>query len=355
LWPALVAASAAELNSAIAAELAHLAAGPAATPKPGIPQWATPNEVVLELPSMRLRQFGRGTGSWAALVCAPFALHHSNVADFANGHSLVAALQAAGCSRVFVTDWRTASAEMRFFSIDNYFADINVAIDELGSPVDLIGLCQGGWMALVYAARFPGKVRKVVLVGAPVDIAAGNSALTGLASSVPLSVYRNLVGFGDGRMPGQRLLELWGPWRPDADGIRHALQLSADAAPDRVCSLTARFRDWYETTVDLPGTYYLQVVEWVFKQNRIADGQFDALGRRIDLSTVRIPMFLLAARDDELVPPTQVFAVERHVGTSARYVEKTLAPGGHLGLFMGARTLAHVWPKVVQWLGADRP
>ena len=30
---------------------------------------------------------------------------------------------------------------------------------EIGPPVDLVGLCQGGWMALVYAARFPGKVR----------------------------------------------------------------------------------------------------------------------------------------------------------------------------------------------------
>jgi pimeloyl-ACP methyl ester carboxylesterase len=33
-----------------------------------------------------------------------------------------------------------------------------VLIDELGGKVDLIGLCQGGWMALIYAARFPEKV-----------------------------------------------------------------------------------------------------------------------------------------------------------------------------------------------------
>jgi len=32
-------------------------------------------------------------------------------------------------------------------------------------------------MALVYAARFPAKVRKLVLAGASIDIAAASSAL----------------------------------------------------------------------------------------------------------------------------------------------------------------------------------
>jgi pimeloyl-ACP methyl ester carboxylesterase len=44
---------------------------------------------------------------------------------------------------------------MRYLSIDNYLADLDVAVDELGGKVDLVGLCQGGWMALLFAARFP--------------------------------------------------------------------------------------------------------------------------------------------------------------------------------------------------------
>jgi pimeloyl-ACP methyl ester carboxylesterase len=54
---------------------------------------------------------------------------------------------------------------MRYLGIDDYLAHLNIMVDEIGIPVDLIGLCQGGWMVLVYAARFPGKVRKLVLAG----------------------------------------------------------------------------------------------------------------------------------------------------------------------------------------------
>jgi hypothetical protein len=57
----------------------------------------------------------------------------------------------------------------------------------------------------------------------------------------------------------------------------------------RACE--ARFRAWYATTVDLPGTYYLQAVEWLFKEHRLAAGRLVALGQRIDLAAVRQPVF----------------------------------------------------------------
>ena len=64
---------------------------------------------------------------------------------------------------VCATDWHSATADMRFLGIDDYLSALNVAVDQIGGKVDLVGLCQGGWMSLVYAARFPAKVRKLVL------------------------------------------------------------------------------------------------------------------------------------------------------------------------------------------------
>jgi poly(3-hydroxyalkanoate) synthetase len=120
-----------------------------------------------------------------------------------------------------------------------------------------------------------------------------------------------------------------------------------------VNDLLRHFASWYDATVDLPGTYYLQIVSWLFKENRLAEGRFVALGRRIDLSAICHPLFMLAARDDELVNADQLFATARHVGTPQRQIETAMAPCGHLALFLGAETLAHSWARIARWLGED--
>src|SRR5262249_5251257 len=271
-------------------------------------------------------------------------------------HRLAEALQGAGISRLFVTDWRSASPDMRFLSIDNYLADLNVVVDALGGKVQLIGLCQGGWMALMYAACFPAKVRKLVLAGAPIDIAAGSSGLSRLARDTPMAIFRELVELGGGRLLGQHALKFWSPHVPDRETMHALLQSPAALNSARFQRLEARFRDWYAWTLDLPGTYYLQAVEQLFKDNRLATGRFVALGRRIDLSNLHCPLFLLAARDDDVVAPEQVFATERLVDAKRCAVRKSVAPCDHLGLFMGTEILAGTWLQVAGWLDArDEP
>jgi poly(3-hydroxybutyrate) depolymerase len=354
LWPALLAASVSDAASAMAGEFAHLAATAEEAEPPVVPpRWASANEIALELPTMRLRDFSAGTTGAPTLVCAPFALHGASVADFAPGHSLVATLRASGRGRLFVTDWRSASPEARFYSIDTYLADLNVAVDAVGEKVDLIGLCQGGWMALAFAARFPNKVRRLVLAGAPVDIAAGPSLLSRLTDSLPMATFREMVQAGEGRVLGRRVLGLWGPVRLGADVIAEILQVPPERLAARAQRLQARFEEWHAFTVDLPGTYYLQVVEWLYKQNRLATGRFVALGRRLDLAALRAPIYLIAARDDELVAPEQVFATARRVGTPPALVRTATVPCRHLGLFMGAAALRTVWPEIVAWMDQD--
>src|SRR6202521_2213201 len=116
LWPALAAATSG-MMSALAGQLARFGGAVAKADSP-TPKWATPNRVVLELPCMHLREFGVGEHAVPTLICAPFALHRATIADFAPEHSLVRALRGAGLSRVCVTDWRSASPEMRYLSID---------------------------------------------------------------------------------------------------------------------------------------------------------------------------------------------------------------------------------------------
>lgn len=350
LWPALIAEQASKFAASMAQEFANLASAAEPPELRAELQWATPNKVALELATVRLRDFSTGPDGVATLVCAPFALHSATIADFAPRHSLVAALQQAGLPRVFVTDWRSATATTRFLSIDSYLADLNVLVDQLGAPVDLVGLCQGGWLALVFAARFPAKVRKLVLAGAPIDIAAGDCALTRLARDTPAALFEEFVELGQGRVLGRHVQQLWDPRAEEIEAVHRVLQIPDDVASAEARRLEAHFLDWYKYTVDLPGTYFLQMVEQVYKENRLATGRFTALGQRIDLGKVNCPIYLLAARDDDVVARGQVFAAERLVGTARQDIQQATAPCPHLGMFMGRATLAQIWPDIARWL-----
>ena len=349
LWPAIAAASASEFAASFAKELTRLAVGDeeaAAAPPP----WATPHQTALELKTQRLQDFSTDAHGIPTLLCAPLALHSAAVCDLAAGHSLVAVLREAGLTRLFVADGRSASADMRFLGIDDYLADLNVLVDEIGPPVDLIGLCQGGFMALIYAARFPAKVHKLVLAAAPIDIAAAPSALSSLAEASPLAVFHEVVRLGNGLVPGQTALKFWAPAAVEAKDIRQLLEAEGAIGSSAMNNLEAAFRTWYASTLDLPGTFFLETVERVYKRNELASGRFVALGQTIDLARLKLPLYLIAARDDELVAPPQVFAAERLVGTAPQDIRKATAPCRHLGLFMGRNALRDVWPGVVHWL-----
>jgi poly(3-hydroxybutyrate) depolymerase len=276
LWPALAIESASEFASALAREFVTFAAGPDAGNKPEEPQWTTHNRVVLELAAARLRDFSTGAQGATTLICAPFALHGATIVDLATRHSLVQALQRAGIQRLFVADWRSATPEMRLCTIDDYLAALNILIDEVGGAVDLVGLCQGGWMSFAYAVRFPGKVRKLVLAGAPIDIAAGRSKLSELASNTPLSIFNELVELGEGRVLGHHALQFWAPHVLDRADINRILEPAHAASSPAFQRLEARFRKWYAWTVDLPGSYYLQVVQ---QQGMIGPGPNGHPGR----------------------------------------------------------------------------
>jgi len=322
-----------------------------AAPPP--PEWATANHVVLELDTMRLRDFSAPHAKAtdvATLVDAPYAGHSSTIADYARGQSLIETLRASALPRVLATDWKSATPEMRDFDIDKYLAEINVAVDDLGGEVNLVGLCQGGWMSAMYASRFPGKVRTLVLAGSPIDTDAGDGPIKRMAHRLPMSFYEELVATGGGRMLGRLMLAGWKSMHPQAQYVDKYLDLYQHIEDKSYVARTEQFEDWYENALDLPGRYYLQAIGELFKGNRLAKGEFVGLGRRLSLKDITVPVFLLAGAQDDITTSEQVFNAERLLGAPHKDIEKQLVPGGHIGLFMGTHTLREAWPKIGRWI-----
>ncbi len=352
-WPVAAAAGLFEAgqsimthNLAFLSEEIRIADSPA-------PQFATANNVRLDLRTLRLREFGdAGAQGLPVLIDAPYAGHSAVIADFADGQSLVQTLLAHGLPHVSLTDWKSATPDMKDLEVDQYLAELNVCVDDLGGRVNLLGLCQGGWMSAMFAARFPAKVNRLLLAGAPIDADAGDGPIKKMAKSYPMSLYENLVAQGGGVMRGRFMLQGWKGMHPQAQYVTKHIDLYEQVEDPAYIAKTERFESWYENPIDLPGRWYLQVIQQIFKDNLFAKGQFTALGRVLNLKAITCPVFLLAGAADDITPHEQVFAAKALLGTRADRVVERLVPGGHIGLFMGGKTLRDAWPEIAQWIGA---
>ncbi len=317
------------------------------------PPWATRNKVALSLHTLNLRDFTpRGSLSSPepyTLIVAPYAGHTSQIADFHKGQSLVEVFLGHGVERVAVTDWKSATLETASYDIDNYLAEFHVCVEELGGVVNLVGLCQGGWFSAIYAARYPDRVASLVLAGAPIDTSAGESRVSEYARTLPLGFFEELVAMGGGVLKGEYVLQGFKSLHPAEQYVEKYVKLYENIDDPHFVRRFKRFERWYEYTIDLPGRWYLQVVKELFKENRFYRGRFIALGRRVSLRAIECPVYLLAGERDDITPPEQVFNAARRLGTPKEDVVKDLAPGGHIGLFMGSTPLRENWPRIVEW------
>ncbi|MDE3177207.1 MAG: alpha/beta fold hydrolase [Pseudomonadota bacterium] len=347
LWPIAVGAAMAEEGAKLYAKDVAFIGEEIKINQAPRPKLATPNTLRLDLRTMAVREYGAAQGL-PTLVVAPYAGHTAMIADYAKGQSLIETLLAGGLRHVALTDWKSASADMKDLEIDNYLAELIVAIDDLGGRVNLVGLCQGGWLSAMAAARFPAKINALALAGAPVDTQAGDGPLKRMVNAAPMSFYEELVALGGGLMKGELMLRGWKNMHPEQNYLAEHIDLFEHIDDPAYLERRETFASWYENPLDLPGRWYLQAIRDLFKGNLFAAGGFVGLGRPLQLKAVECPLYLLAGESDDITTREQVFAAKALVGS--KEVVETLAPGGHVGLFMGARTLKQTWPEIARWL-----
>ena len=69
--------------------------------------------------------------------------------------------------------------------------------------------------------------------------------------------------------------------------------------------------------------------------------------RRIDLGRIGCPLLLLTASNDHLVAPASTEGIRPHVGSTD--VTSMAIGAGHVGLVVGAKAHAKVWPEATRW------
>jgi poly(3-hydroxyalkanoate) synthetase len=326
----------------------HCLTNPARAPT----RFASENRIVETYGQMRLRAFGkRQAGATPTLIVPPLAVQDAGFIDLMRGHSLVQTLCAANAGQVYVTDWMSATPDMGPLSIDSCLAELNIAIDDLGGEVNIVGLGVGGCLALVHAARFPGKIKRLVLAGAPVDVDVRASLMTRYArSAIECAELPDDASVGG----AQSLGPLGAPQAHECAAL-DTLQRNAGSFARADLDAITTYKAWAARSIDVPGRYARELLTRIFAGNQLATGGFIALGRKIDLRDVKIPLFVLAGARDEITPKQQALSALQLVGTAKARMRSLVAPCGHFALFVGAGTLSREWRTIAGWLTSSAP
>jgi poly(3-hydroxyalkanoate) synthetase len=318
----------------------------------GRPGWATPHKIVFETPVARLRDFSTSSGEdlIPTLVLPPQAGHDSCIVDYSEDQSQMRTVLGAGLRRALSLDWLGATPATADASIDDYLDAIDRAVEHCGGRVNLIGDCQGGWLATIYATLNPEQINTLTLAGAPIDFHAGepviHEVLNRVAPGGDLRFYEALVASGGGVLKGEHMLTGFIAIQPGNE-ISRQLELLRHLDDPAHVARYAEFEDWFKHTQDIPGAFYLWIVRHLFRDNALIGGTLKLRAQRVRLSRIEMPLFLLAGSTDHITPPAQVFAIADHASTPPELVHRDITRGGHLGLFMGRAALREHWPPLL--------
>ena len=315
------------------------------------PSWTTPHEIVFEAPLARLRDFSISQKRVVpTLVLPPQAGHDSCIVDYSPEQSQMRTIVEAGLERAFSLDWVGATQETKDASVEDYMDVVDRAIEHCGGRVNLIGDCQGGWLATIYAALAPERINTLTIAGAPIDFHAGepviHEVLRRVAPDGDLRFYEALVSMDGGVLAGRHMLSGFILIQPGAEIARQIellLNLHDPAHVDRY----REFEDWFKHTQDVPGAFYLWIVRHLFRDNSLISGSLRVRGQKVELQKIDMPLNLMAGATDHITPPDQVFALATYASTPPEQVIRHVSTGGHLGLFMGHEALREHWPRVL--------
>ncbi len=290
------------------------------------------------------------------IILPPQAGHHSYIADYSPEQSQVQTLRQNGLSSIYCIEWLEATQATRHTTIEDYMEAMHYCILQLGGRANVVGDCQGGWLAAIYAALYPETVNSLVVAGAPIDFQAGNGqikeSINYLANNFPdggMDFFRNLVKLGNGVLDGRWLVMGFNMMRPAQLPERY-LNLYQNIHDRAALERFRQMKNWYDFPQNIAGDFYLWLVQHLFRDNELVTGRLVVGGQLADLGRITCPVFMMAGTRDHVTPPEQVFALTGLVSTPPEQVEQHLVEAGHIGLFMGREVLNSSWADLGQKL-----
>jgi polyhydroxyalkanoate synthase len=293
----------------------------------------TPGSVVFENELIQLIQYTPQTDEVerTPLLIVPPCINKYYLLDLAAGNSFVEYAVGRGY-QVFLISWRSAVPQIQHLTWDDYLKlgplkAIAVVRDIANADqVHTLGFCVGGTIlscaAGVLAACGENKLATITLLTTMIDFAdTGEIGL--LIDQNYVALREATIGKG-GILPGKELAFTFGTLRANDLIWRYVVDSYLNGATPEAFDLLY----WDSDSVSLPGPMYCWYTRNTYVENKIKEPDATTqCGERIDLSKVSVPLYLLASREDHIVPWQSAHRSKDLIGRDPRFV---LAASGHV-------------------------
>ncbi|MGE0485444.1 MAG: polyhydroxyalkanoate depolymerase [Gammaproteobacteria bacterium] len=337
---------------------------------------AVREEVVLERPFGDLLHFARDPDALPRsqrdaprmLVVAPMSGHYATLLR-GTVRTLLESFD------VYITDWRDARdvpLTSGAFTLEDYVDYVMGDMRELGPGLNVMAVCQPGpavlaATALLAAADDPAQPATVTIMGSPIDTRRSPTEPNRLAKSRPLSWFENNVityvpfpHTGAMRRVYPGFLQLTGFMTMNLDrhldAHKNLFQHLVAGDGDSVAA-HRKFYDEYLAVMDLAAEYYLETIQVVFQEHRLAEGTMTHRGERVDLKAIRkTALMTVEGENDDISGIGQTQAAHDLCTSipSARRIDYVQPGVGHYGVFNGSRWRAEIAPRIRDFVRSNR-
>ncbi|QDO96648.1 polyhydroxyalkanoate depolymerase [Ferrovibrio terrae] len=268
---------------------------------------------------------------------------------------------------VYITDWHNARdvplSEGRF-GFAEYVDHLIKFMEVLGPGGHIVAVCQPCVQALVATAvmseaKHKCTPRSMTLMAGPIDCRLNPTKVNELAVGKPIEwfeqklvseVPHGLPGAGRRVYPGFIQLTAFMSMNMDRHVKAHAeLFQNLWKGDVEQATKTKDFYDEYFAVLDLDADFYLETVQWVFQEYRLAKGELTHHGKPVNPKAIRKTALLTVEgeRDDICAIGQTMAAHDLCTGIKPYMKRHHLQAGvGHYGVFSGKRWAKQIYPIV---------
>ena len=262
-------------------------------------------EVLASGAHWRLRDYG-GPNVGAALLIVAAPIKRPYIWDFAPSVSAVRYCLRRGL-RVHLLEWTPPSRRDSNAGLAEYAgqaigeAIARVPQETSGKQPILMGHSLGGTFAAIFASLDPGRIRGLVLLSAPLCFQPGVSRFRdAIVAMAPASLSKT------GVVPGSLLSQLPALASPETFVWSRLLDAALSSADPLAWDLHLRVERWALDEVPLSSQLVHQMLEWLYRENRLCRGTLQIGQRTVGPSSVRLPMLAVVNTADEIAPRASV-------------------------------------------------